>query len=85
MTRTYFLNWSPMFHAFINERKVDGHQIINDSDVLVVRLECHNDTAFAVLMLEFAKWLENAQHDMTLNPEARGGKYHASPQPPVQW
>jgi hypothetical protein len=84
-TRTYFFDWSPMFHAFINERKVDGHQIINDSDVLVVRLECHNDTALAVLLLEYAQWLSNAQHDMSVNPEASGSMYHASPQPPVQW
>lgn len=85
MTRTYYLDWSPMFRAFINERKVDGYQIINDSDVLMVRFECHNDTAFALLMLEYAQWLENAQHDKTLNPNADGSMYHRAKPQPVQW
>ena len=84
-TRTYFFDWSRPFHLFLTERKIDGYQIINDSDVLVVRLECHNDTALAVLLLEYAQWLSGAVHDMSVNPEANGAMYHATPQRPVHW
>jgi hypothetical protein len=56
-TREYFLDHSPLLSKFLKEKQIDGHNIINDSDILVVKLQCYNDTAFAVLMLEYAKWL----------------------------
>jgi len=56
-TREYFLDYSPLLSKFLKEKQVDGHEIINDSDILVVKLPCYNDTAFAVLMLEYAQWL----------------------------
>jgi hypothetical protein len=86
MTRSYFFDWSRPFQQFLQERQIAGHSILNDSDVLVVHLECHNDTALAVLMLEFAQWLKDYENDMSVNPKARGGRYHSSPPlPPVQW
>jgi hypothetical protein len=65
-TREYFLDYSPLLSKFLKERKIDGHEIINDSDILVVKLRCYNDTAFAVLMLEYVEWHVGLK--MNLNP-----------------
>ncbi|NBX73210.1 MAG: hypothetical protein EBZ69_09030 [Alphaproteobacteria bacterium] len=56
-TRTYFFYYSPLLSEFLTEYKIEGYEIKNDSDVLVVKLQGHNDTCLALLMMEFNNWL----------------------------
>ena len=61
--REYFFYYSPFVSEFLNERKIEGYEIKNDSDVLVVKLRGHNDTCLALLMMEYSNWLMKKSMD----------------------
>lgn len=48
----------------------------SDADIIYIRLEGYNDTEFVNLIIEYAKWLKESEHDMSINPFADGSKYH---------
>jgi hypothetical protein len=50
-----------------------------DADILVIRLDGHNDTPFVMLMMEFAEWLIKTKDDMSINRSGDGSRYHSSP------
>jgi hypothetical protein len=50
-----------------------------DADILVIRLEGHNDTPFVMLMMEFAEWLIETTGDRTFVRSGDGSRYHSSP------
>jgi len=66
--------YTPEMHEFVQERKISN--FVSDADILVIRLLDHNDNEFAMLMLEFAKWLVDHENDCSVNPDADGSKYH---------
>lgn len=48
----------------------------SDADITHIVVEGYNDTNFVNLILEYTEWLKEAKHDMSINPNADGSKYH---------
>jgi|694.fasta_scaffold126323_7 hypothetical protein len=74
MTQTYHFDWSATMEFFLASKGIASDT--SDADIMWITLEGYDDTNFVNLMLEYAKWLQEAEHDMSINPHADGSKYH---------
>lgn len=71
-----FINYTPLMGEFLSSKGIDW--FATDADILCFKIESkyHNDTEFAELILEYAKWIDDNDEDMAINREAMGGSYH---------
>jgi hypothetical protein len=71
-TKTYFIPYSMNLYSFLRESKIEF--LCSDADI--VSVELLNDKSLFNLGAKYAKWLQEAEHDMSINPHADGSKYH---------
>jgi len=73
------VEYTPLMAEFLTAKGIEWFG--TDADILCFKIksECHNDTEFVGLVLEYAKWLSDNDGDMTINREAMGGSYHRDP------
>ena len=74
MTQTYYFDWSLTMQLFLDSKGIPSNT--SDADIMWITLEGYDDTNFVNLILEYAEWLKEAKHDMSINPDADGSKYH---------
>ena len=73
--KEYCINYTRQMGAFLEAKKVN--HFVTDADIICIRVQGWNDSPFVMLMLEFAQWLIENEHDMSVNPEADGSRYHS--------
>jgi hypothetical protein len=74
MTKTYYFKWTATMQMFLDSKGIFSET--SDADIMWVYIQGHNDTNFINLILEYAEWLKEAKHDMSINHNADGLKYH---------
>jgi hypothetical protein len=74
MTKEYFFDWNPSIAAFLDHKGMPSET--SDADITCIKLEGYNDSKFLKLMLEFCEWAKDTEHDMSINRNANGSKYH---------
>lgn len=60
MEKIYFVNYTEELFKFLTKKDVD---FIRVGEVLMIRLEAMNDSPFALLILEFAEYLIDQNHN----------------------
>ena len=64
MKKIYFVNYTEEFFKFLTKENVD---FIRVGDVLMIRLEAINDSPFALLILQFAEYLIDQNHNQFID------------------
>ena len=74
MTQTYYLDYTSLWASFLTEK---GYKFVcGDADIIAVELPLSTDDRFIKLFIEYAQWLKDSEHDMTIHPNADGSRYH---------
>jgi hypothetical protein len=74
MKQTYYFDWSLTMQLFLDSKGIPSDT--SDADVTCIQVDGYDATNFVNLILEYAEWLKEAKHDMSINPHADGSKYH---------
>lgn len=74
MEQTYHFEWSLTMQFFLDSKGIASDT--SDADIMCIKIDGYDDTNFINLIIEYSKWLKEAEHDMSINPNANGSKYH---------
>ena len=55
-TKSYFVEYSKQMDDFLRIREIKT--IVSDADIVRIKIDDYNDNAFALLMIDFGKWVK---------------------------
>lgn len=55
-TISYFVEYTKQLGDFLDDRGIK--KIVSDADIVCIKIDDYNDNTFALLMIDFGRWLE---------------------------